>query len=150
MSPRLAKHEIPEAKLDTGAAAIDAALTALQKQGLFEKPGGVMFAIVELTSVSYTGHAEDEGKTPQVKLRVTKAEVAHDDDEAATLAEAQAAMNRRRRMNGTLDEVGAGPQDGGAILATDFAGYPSQEEYEAHTAKQAANARRRERTESLR
>lgn len=130
--PKLAKHEIPEAKLDTGAAAIDSALTAAQKQGLFEKPGSTVFAIVELTSVSYTGHADDEGKTPQVKLRVHRAEVARDDDEAASLAEAQRAMYRRRRMDNTLDEVGAGPQSAEDILAADFAGYPTEDQYREH------------------
>jgi hypothetical protein len=130
--PKLAKHEVPEAKLDTGAAAIDAALSALQKQGLFERPGSTVFAIVELTSVSYTGHADDEGKTPQVKLRVHRAEIARDDDEAASLAEAQRAMYRRRRMHNTFDEVGAGPQNAQDILSADFAGYPSEDQYTEH------------------
>ena len=127
--PKLAKHEVPEAKLDSGAAAIDAALTAAQKQGLFERPGSTVFAIVELTSVSYTGHADDEGKTPQVKLRVHRAEVARDDEEAASLAEAQRAMYRRRRMDNTFDEVGAGPQGAATILDADFAGYPTEDQY---------------------
>jgi hypothetical protein len=130
--PKLAKHEVPEAKLDTGAAAIDAALTTAQKQGLFEKPGSTVFAIVELTSVSYTGHADDEGKTPQVKLRVHRAEVARDDEEAASLAEAQRAMYRRRRMDQTFDEVGPGPQGVEDILAADFAGYPTEAQFKEH------------------
>jgi hypothetical protein len=130
--PKLGKYEVPEAKLDTGAACIDAALTAAQKVGLFEKPGMVVFAIVELTSVSYTGHADDESKKPHVKVRVSKAEVARDNDEATSLADAARAMYRRRRMDGTLDEVGQGPQDAAAILSADFASYPSEDEYKAH------------------
>lgn len=130
--PKLAKHEVPEAKLDSGAAAIDAALTVAQKQGLFERPGSTVFAIVELTAVSYTGHADDEDKTPQVKLRVKRAEIARDDEEAASLAEAQRAMYRRRRMDNTFDEVGAGPQDAAAVLSADFAGYPTEAQFKEH------------------
>lgn len=133
--PRLAKYEVPEAKLDTGAACIDAALTAAQKQGLFEKPGMVVFAIVELTSTSYTGHADGEDKKPHVKLRVSKAEVARDNDEATALADAARAMYRRRRMDGTLDEVGPGSQDASMILSADFAGYPSEAQFEEHEAR---------------
>jgi hypothetical protein len=136
--PKLAKHEIPEVKLDSGAAYVEVALTAAQKQGLFERPGSTVYAIVELTSTSYTGHAEGEEKKPQVKLRVTKAEVARDDEEAASLAEAARAMYRRRRMDGTLDEVGSGPQDAGAVLDADFAGYPSEAQYEEHEQRKRA------------
>jgi hypothetical protein len=130
--PKLAKHEVPEMKLDSGAAFIDVALTAAQKQGLFERPGSTVFAIVELTSTSYTGHADGEDKKPTVKLRVTRAEAARDDEEAASLAEAARAMYRRRRMDGTLDEVGSGPQNASTVLDADFAGYPSEEQYEEH------------------
>lgn len=132
--PKLAKHEIPEVKLDAGAAFVEVALSADQKRGLFERPGMVVFAIVELTSTSYTGHAEGEDKKPQVKLRVTRAEVARDEEEAASLADAARAMYRRRRMDGTLDEVGTGPQDAGAVLDADFAGYPSEGQFEEHEA----------------
>jgi hypothetical protein len=134
--PKLAKHQVPEIKLDGGNAAIDNAFTVLQKQGLFERPGTVMFAIVELTSVAYTGHADGEEKSPHVKVRVSRAEVARDDDEAASLAEAARAMYRRRRMDNTLDEVGAGPQGAEDILASDFAGYPSEEQFKEHKERQ--------------
>lgn len=132
--PKLAKHEVPEVKLDSGAGFVEVALTAAQKQGLFERPGTSVFAIVELTSTSYTGHAEGEEKKPQVKLRVTRAEVARDEEEAASLAEAARAMYRRRRMDGTLDEVGPGSQSAQSVLDADFAGYPSERQYEDHEA----------------
>jgi hypothetical protein len=116
--PKLAKHQVPEIKLDGGNAAIDNAFT------------------VELTSVAYTGHADGEEKSPHVKVRVSRAEVARDDDEAASLAEAARAMYRRRRMDNTLDEVGAGPQGAEDILASDFAGYPSEEQFKEHKERQ--------------
>lgn len=133
--PKLAKHQVPEIKLDGGNAALDNAFTVIQKQGLFERPGTVVYAIVELTSVAYTGHADGEEKAPHVKVRVSRAEVARDDDETASLAEAARAMYRRKRMDGTLDEVGQGPHDAGVILSADFAGHPSEEQYEEHQAR---------------
>lgn len=148
--PKLPKDADVDAKLDSDATAIDQALTDAQKRALWEQPGLVTYAIVAVQATTYTGHAPTVGKTPTIKLRITGAEVAMDENEVATLAEAQRAMFRRRQMNGTLDEVGQGPQDPGSILAADFAGYPTETEYKQHTARQAAAGRRRERTESLR
>lgn len=130
--PKLTPADNPEVKLDTGAAAIEATLSREQRRGLFEKPGTIVYAIVELTSKSYTGHAEGEEKAPQVKVRVTGCEVARTDDEAATLLEAKRAMWRARRMDGTLDEVGPGPRDPEQVIGTAFANYPSEAEYTAH------------------
>jgi len=139
--PKLPAHQTPEAKLDTAAGFIDAALTSDQKRGAFEKPGQVVYAIVALTSTSYTGHADGEEKPPVVKFRITECEVAHSDEEAAALADAKRAMWRRRQMEGTLDEVGPGPRDGGAVLDAAFAGYPSEAEYKAQQAEKEARRR---------
>lgn len=139
--PKLAPTQAPEIKLDTAAAAVEASLTTDQRRGLFEKPGSVIVAIVELTSKSYTGHAEGEEKEPQVKVRVTGCEVARSDAEAATLLEAKRAMWRARRMDGTLDEVGPGPRDPEAVLDDAFAAYPSEAEYTAHQRAQETKRR---------
>lgn len=139
--PKLPKHVAPEIKLDGAAALIEGALTREQRRGLFEAPGTVVVAIVELSSTSYTGHADGEEKKPHVKLRVTGCEVAADDDEAAALLEAKRAMWRRRRVDGTLDEVGNGPRGAERVLDQAFAGYPSEAEYQAAQAE--AEARRR-------
>lgn len=130
--PKLPAHQTPEAKLDASAGYLDVALTRDQKRGAFEKPGTVVYAIVALTSTSYTGHADGEEKAPNVKFRITECEVAKDDEEAVTLAEAKRAMWRRRQMEGTLDEVGPGPRNAEAVLAERFATYPTEGEYEDH------------------
>lgn len=130
--PKLNPSQAPEVKLDTAAAAVEASLTRDQRRGLFEKPGTVVVAIVELSSVTYTGHAEGEEKQPQVKVRVIGCEVARADGEAATLLEAKRAMWRARRMDGTLDEVGPGPRDPEQVIGDAFANYPSEAEYTAH------------------
>lgn len=130
--PKLTPAQAPEIKLDAAAAAVEASLSVDQRRGLFEKPGTTVVAIVELTSKSYTGHAEGEEKEPQVKVRVTGCEVARSDAEAATLLEAKRAMWRARRMDGTLDEVGPGPRDPESVLADVFDDYPSEHEYQAH------------------
>jgi hypothetical protein len=148
--PKLAKDARVTAKLDSAAEHLDVALTTAQKRELFENPGKVTFAIVQLQSTAYTGHADTEGKDPQVKLRITQAGVALDEDEAASLAEAARAMYRRRRMDGTLDEVGTGPQGAAAILSADFAGYPSEDEYQRHEETKAKRARELERAAHLR
>lgn len=80
--PKLGPADVPEVKLDAAAAAVEATMTREQRRGLFEKPGTVVYAIVELTSKSYTGHAEGEDKDPQVKVRVTGCEVARSDEDA--------------------------------------------------------------------
>jgi hypothetical protein len=148
--PKLPKDAIVEAKLDSAADALDEALTVAQKRAMFEQPGLVTYAIVEVRATAYTGHADGTGKAPTVKLRITGAEVAMDENEVATLAEAQRAMFRRRRMDGTLDELGQGPRDPGSILRGDFAGYPSEDEYRRHEEKKAARAREVERAANLR
>ncbi|MGW1939000.1 hypothetical protein [Streptomyces goshikiensis] len=127
--PKLAPTQAPEVKLDTAAAAVEASLSVEQRRGLFERPGTTVVAIVELTSKSYTGHAEGEEKEPQVKVRVTGCEVARSDAEAATLLEAKRAMWRARRMDGTLDEVGPGPRDAESVIADAFVEYPTEREY---------------------
>lgn len=139
--PKLPTHQTPEAKLDAGAAHIDAALGRDQKRGAFEKPGTVVYAIVALTSTSYTGHAEGEDKPPHVKFRITECEVAASDDEAAALADAKRAMWRRRQMEGTFDEVGPGPQSAEPVLDAAFAGHPSEDQYREH--QRAKEDRRR-------
>lgn len=148
--PKLAKDTRVTAKLDSAADHLDIALTDAQKRELFEHPGKVTFAIVQLQSTSYTGHADTEGKDPAVKLRIIQAGVALDEEEAASLAEAARAMYRRRRMDGTLDEVGAGPHGAAAILSADFAGYPSEDEFKRHEEIKARRAREVERAANLR
>jgi hypothetical protein len=140
--PKLSPAQAPEVKLDSAAAVIEVSLTRDQRRGLFEKPGTTVVAIVELTSKSYTGHAEGEEKEPQVKVRVTGCEVARTDAEAATLLEAKRAMWRARRMDGTLDEVGPGPRDPEQVIAAAFDAYPTEDEYQAH--QRAQEQRRRD------
>lgn len=140
--PKLSPVQAPEVKLDSAAGAVEASLTREQRRGLFEKPGTVVVAIVEISSKTYTGHAEGEEKEPQVKVRVTGCEVARTDAEAATLLEAKRAMWRARRMDGTLDEVGPGPRDPDAVIGDAFAHYPSEAEYTAH--QRAQEQRRRD------
>lgn len=139
--PKLPKDAIPEVKLDAGAAFLEVALSREQRRGLFENPGQVVVAIVELSSTSYTGHADGEEKKPSVKLRVTAAEVARDEEEAAALLEAKRAMWRARRMDGTLDEIGNGPRRADNILDSAFAGYPSEGEYQEREAAKASRTR---------
>ncbi len=127
--PKLPAHQAPEVKLDSAAASIEGSLTLAQRRGLFEKPGTTVVAIVELTSKSYTGHADGEDKEPQVKLRVTGCEVAQSDEDAAALLEAKRAMWRDRRMDGTLDEIGEGPQRPDAALADVTEGKPTEQQW---------------------
>ncbi|MFF4752673.1 hypothetical protein ACWD5R_11345 [Streptomyces sp. NPDC002514] len=134
--PKLSPADVPEVKLDSAAASIENSLSREQRRGLFEKPGKVVFAIVELTSKSYTGHAEDEDKDPQVKLRVTSCEVARSDEDAAALADAKRAMWRGRQIDGTLDEVGDGPQRPDAALLDVTASKPTEAELKAHKRRQ--------------
>ncbi|MEU2062877.1 hypothetical protein [Streptomyces sp. NPDC013455] len=124
--PKLSPADVPEVKLDSAAAPIEASMTRDQRRGLFEKPGTVVYAIVELTSKSYTGHAEGEDKDPQVKVRVTGCEVARTDEDAAALLEAKRAMYRGRQIDGTFDEVGKGPIRPDADLADLTASKPTE------------------------
>jgi len=126
--PKLSPADVPEVKLDSAAAAVEASMTRDQRRGLFEKPGTVVYAIVELTSKSYTGHAEGEEKPPQVKVRVTGCEVARTDEDAKSLVEARRAMYRGRQIDGTFDEVGQGPMRPDASLADLMASKPSEDE----------------------
>ena len=126
--PKLNPADVPEIKLDTAAAAVEASMTREQRRGLFEKPGTVVYAIVELTSKSYTGHAEGEDKPAQVKVRVTGCEVARSDEDAASLIEARRAMYRGRQIDGTFDEVGKGPIHPDGQLGALAASKPSEDE----------------------
>jgi hypothetical protein len=139
--PKLRPTDLPEVKLDSAAGFIENSLSTEQRRGLFEKPGTVVVAIVELTSKSYTGHAEGEEKDPQVKVRVTGCEVARTDEDAAALLEAKRAMWRGRRMDGTFDEVGEGPQRADAALLELTADKPTEAEFKAH--QRAREERRR-------
>ncbi|MGW2210147.1 hypothetical protein [Streptomyces sp. NPDC001781] len=130
--PKLAPADVPEVKLDAAAAPIEACLSREQRRGLFEKPGTTVYAIVALTSKSYTGHAEGEDKDPQVKVRVTECEVARSDEDAAALADAKRAMWRGRQIDGTLDEVGEGPQRPAAALLDVTASKPTEDELREH------------------
>lgn len=126
--PKLANTEVPEVKLDTAAVLIEASLTREQRRGLFEKPGTVVYAIVELTSKAYTGYAEGEDKPAQVKVRVTGCEVARTDEDAEALVEARRAMYRGRQIDGTFDEVGKGPLRPGDSLGDLAAAKPTEAE----------------------
>jgi hypothetical protein len=132
--PKLDKDAEVEVKLDSAAALLEAALTDEQRRGLFERPGSSVVAIVELTSKSYTGHADGEEKSPQVKLRVTLAEAGRDDPQAASLREIMRAMMRRRRMDQTLDELGPGAMDAEQAVADALVEYPTEAEYRQHKA----------------
>ena len=126
--PKLGPADIPEVKLDSAAAAVEASMTRDQRRGLFEKPGTVVYAIVELTSKSYTGHAEGEEKPAQVKVRVTGCEVARTDEDAKSLIEARRAMYRGRQIDGTFDEVGKGPIHPDGQLAVLVDSKPTEDE----------------------
>ncbi|MFF8953858.1 hypothetical protein ACF09I_34430 [Streptomyces sp. NPDC014940] len=141
--PKLGPAEVPEVKLDGAAAPIEASMSREMRRALFEKPGRTVYAIVALTSKSYTGHAEGEDKKPQVKLRVTECEVARTDEDALALADAKAAMYRGRQMDGTLDEVGEGPMRPETQLAEIKASHPTEDELKAHK-RDVEERRRRE------
>ncbi len=126
--PKLSPADVPEVKLDSAAAAVEASMTRDQRRGLFEKPGTVVYAIVELTSKSYTGHAEGEEKPAQVKVRVTGCEVARNDEDARSLIEARRAMYRGRQIDGTFDQVGQGPMRPDAALLDVTASKPTEDE----------------------
>ncbi|WP_328846149.1 hypothetical protein [Streptomyces sp. NBC_00258] len=139
--PKLSPADVPTVKLDSAAGAIEVSLTREMRRALFEKPGRVVFAIVELTSKSYTGHAEQEDKDPEVKVRVTSCEVARSDEDAAALADAKRAMWRGRQIDGTLDEVGEGPQRPDAALLDVTSSKPTEDELKAHRARQEQRRR---------
>ncbi|MFE3031530.1 hypothetical protein ACFXKY_07765 [Streptomyces canus] len=126
--PKLGPADVPEVKLDSAAAAVEASMTREQRRGLFEKPGTVVYAIVELTSKSYTGHAEGEEKPAQVKVRVTGCEVARTDEDAKSLIDARRAMYRGRQIDGTFDEVGQGPMRPDSSLDALMVTKPTEDE----------------------
>lgn len=140
--PKLSPADVPEVKLDSAAAAVEASMTREQRRGLFEKPGTVVYAIVELTSKTYTGHAEGEDKPAQVKVRVTGCEVARSDEDAQALIEARRAMYRGRQIDGTFDEVGKGPIHPDAQLDALTASKPTEAELKAHKARVEEQRRR--------
>ncbi|MFJ9234113.1 hypothetical protein ACIRJ3_03900 [Streptomyces anulatus] len=132
--PKLDKDAEVELKLDGAAAPLQASTTQMQRRGLFEYPGKSVLAVVELTSKTYTGHADGEDKDPQVKVRVTLAEVAQDDEQAQMIAEVMRAMYRRRKMNGTLDEIGPGSRDVEGAVSEALGNMPTETDYEVHQA----------------
>lgn len=136
--PKIDKDAEVEVKLDSGAAFLHSALTEEQRRGLFEYPGTSVFAVVEFTSKSYTGHAEGEDKSAQVKLRVTLAEVAQDNDQAAMIAEVMRAMMRRRKMDGTLDELGPGSRDVEGAVSEALGNMPTETEFEVYQERKRA------------
>lgn len=140
--PKLDKDAEVELKLDGAAAPLQASATPSQRRGLFEYPGKSVLAVVELTSKTYTGHADGEDKGPQVKVRVTLAEVAQDDQQAQMIAEVMRAMYRQRKMNGTLDEIGPGSRDVEGAVSEALGNMPTEGEFEAHEATRRARTTR--------
>ena len=143
--PKLDDDAEVEVKLDGTAGMLQQAIPAILRRGLFEAPGARIVAVVEFASTTYTGHAKDEDKDPQVKLRIKLAEVATEGDEIRLLREVQRAMYRRRKMNGTLDEIGPGSRDVDAAVADLLAAEPTEAEFEAH--EELKRARRGSRVE---
>ncbi|MEU0675438.1 hypothetical protein ABZ330_21605 [Streptomyces sp. NPDC006172] len=130
--PKLDKDAAVEVKLDGAAAMLEASLTEEQRRGLFEHPGMCVLVIAELSSVTYTGHAQTEDKPAQVKLRMTLVEAARDDEQTHLVAEVMRAMMRRRKMDQTLDEVGPGATVVEDAVAEALAAHPTETEYDAH------------------
>lgn len=145
--PRIDKDAQVEVKLDTAAGLLEQSLTDEQRRGLFEHPGMRVIAIVELASVTYTGHAQDEDKPPQVKLRIKLAEAAQDTAQAEQVLQVARAMMRRRKMQDTLDELGPGTHDAEVAVSEALASHPTETEFEAHTERAAARRRRGSRIE---
>ncbi|MGW2708660.1 hypothetical protein ACWC4J_06660 [Streptomyces sp. NPDC001356] len=143
--PKLDKDAAVEVKLDGAAAMLEASLTEEQRRGLFEYPGTRVIVVAELTSVTYTGHAANEDKSAQVKLRMTLVEAARDDEQKRLVGEVMRAMYRRRLMDDTLDEVGPGGRVVEDAVAAALASHPTEGEYEAH--EQMRQRRRRSRVE---
>lgn len=130
--PKLDKDAAVEVKLDSAAAMLEASLTEEQRRGLFEHPGMCVVVVAELTSVTYTGHANIEDKAPQVKLRMSLVEAARDDEQSRLVLEVMRAMMRRRKMDQTLDEIGPGERVVEESVAAALAGHPTETEFEVH------------------
>ena len=145
--PKLPKDAPVEVKLDSAAAMLEASLTEEQRRGLFEHPGMCVVVVAELSSVTYTGHANTEDKAPQVKLRMTLVEAARDDEQSRLVLEVMRAMMRRRKMNDTLDEIGPGATVVEDAVAEALAGHPTETEFEVH--EQRRRSRRGSRVEHL-
>jgi hypothetical protein len=127
--PRLGKEEVPALKLDGYAETLEDAMPYRLRRELFEHPGRTVLAVVELHSVTYTGHAAGEGKDPHVKVRLGLVEVARDEHQTKLLAEVQRAMFRRREMAGSLDELGLGAHALETAAAEFGAAHPTEDEY---------------------
>lgn len=136
--PKIDKDAEVELKLDCAAGPLQGTTTQPQRRGLFEYPGTSVFAVVELTSKAYTGHADGEDKQPQVKVRVTLAEVAQDNEQAQMIAEVMRAMMRRRKMNGTLDELGPGSRDVEGAVSEALGNMPTETEFEVYQERKRA------------
>jgi hypothetical protein len=143
--PKLPKDAPVEVKLDSAAAMLEASLTEEQRRGLFEHPGMCVVVIAELSSVTYTGHANTEDKAPQVKLRMTLVEAARDDEQSRQVLEVMRAMMRRRKMDNTLDEIGPGATVVEDAVAEALAGHPTETEFEVY--EQRKRSRRGTRVE---
>lgn len=141
--PKLDKDAEVEVKLDSAAAMLQQAIPAALRRGLFEAPGSRIVAVVEFASTTYTGHAADEDKNPQVKLRIKLAEVATDSEQVRQVREVMRAMMRRRKMNGTLDELGPGTHNVEAVVAELLATHPTEAEYEQYEERKRAETRGR-------
>ncbi|AQW55256.1 hypothetical protein ACIQPP_05400 [Streptomyces violaceusniger] len=141
MPHELDPDRLPEVKVDSNAGWLQQALTPEQRRGLWQHPGTRVVGVVEFTSTSFTGHAEGEDKDPQVKVRITVAEVAQDNEQTRLVAEVMRAMMRRRKMNQTLDELGPGERDVEAAVAEALGSMPTEPEYEAHEERRR-NSRR--------
>ncbi|MFF5285221.1 hypothetical protein [Streptomyces sp. NPDC013171] len=129
--PRIGKHDAVEVKLDSGSAFVNAAIPEEMRRGLWERPGASVFAVVQLSSVSYTGHADGEEKDAQVKVRVTLCEVGLDNRRAAQLTEIMRALHRERQIEGTLDaQDGIADRDVEIAVSEALATMPTEAEYE--------------------
>jgi hypothetical protein len=145
--PKLDKDAAVEVKLDGAAAMLEASLTEEQRRGLFEHPGMCVVVVAELTSVTYTGHANTEDKAPQVKLRMTLVEAARDDEQTRLVLDVMRAMMRRRKMDQTLDEIGPGATVVEDAVSEALAAHPNEDEYEHH--QERARRRRGSRVEQF-
>jgi hypothetical protein len=139
--PRLEDDAEVEVKLDSAAGMLQQAIPAILRRGLFEAPGARIVAVVEFASTSYTGHAANEDKDPQVKMRVKLAEVAVDGDQMRLLREVMRAMYRKRKIDGTLDEMGPAAYDLDTAVELLLAEHPTEGEFEAHEASERAAKR---------
>lgn len=130
--PKIGKHDAVEVKLDSASAFVHAAIPDAMRRALWERPGTSVFAVVQLTSTSYTGHADGEEKDAQVKVRVTLCEAALDDRRAAQLAEVMRSLHRLRQIEGTLDgQDGLADRDVEIAVSEALATMPTEAEYDA-------------------